>query len=208
MVFSIIRKNRFAILVFSVLLILSYVFVKQKQSENAEMIERFERARSTVPPEIYIGIKDLKEKFMKLELENNLRTQELLTLRRKLKERFNDNGTEGFSLSLPSVYNSLPHLMDHKDALTPSRRLSKGRKGVTLAFGIPTVRRQQRSYLMATLSSMISGLTAAEEKDTLIIVFIGEQDETYVNEISSSIQKRLGYNYGINKNISKKYKTV
>jgi len=191
MVFSIIRKNRFAILIFTVLLVLSYIFIKQKQAENAEMLARFEKARSTVPPEIYKGIKELKEKFMKLELENNLRTQELLTLRRKLKDRFSDNGTEGFSLSLPSVYNSLPHLMDHKDALTPSRRLSKDRKGVTLAFGIPTVRRQQRSYLMATLSSMISGLTAAEEKDALIIVFIGEEDDNYVNEISSSIQKRF-----------------
>lgn len=193
MVFSLIRKNRFGIFVFSVLLVLSYIFIKQKQAENEELLARYEKARSTVPPEIYKGIRDLKEKFMKLELQNNLRTQELLTLRRKLKDRFNDNGTEGFSLSLPSVYNSLPHLMDHKDALTPSRRLSKDRKGVTLAFGIPTVRRQQRSYLMATIASMISGLTPAEERDSLIIVFIGETDIDYVNEISAVIQKRFSH---------------
>lgn len=186
-----IRKNRFSITVFFVLSLLTFIFIKQKQYENEEMISRIEGAKSTVPPLIFKSITLLKEKLMSLEFENNVRTQELLTLRRKLKDRFADNMTEGRSLSLPSIYNVLPHLLGHKDALSPTTHLSKGRKNITLAFGIPTVRRQKKSYLRQTLQSLISGLNEEERKDVLLIVFIGEQNPEYIQEIVSDVKSKF-----------------
>ena len=155
------------------------------------MISRFENAKSTVPPAIYDSIRNLKEKLLSLEFENNIRTQELLTLRRKLKEKFSGNITEGNSLSLPSIFNSLPHLLGHVDALTPATRISKERKGVSLAFGIPTVRRQQKSYLYQTLNSLIKGLSHEDKQDVIIIVFIGEQNEQFINEIVTVIREQF-----------------
>jgi len=186
-----IRKNRFAIFVFMFLFVLSVIFIQQKRRENEQMIQRFEIAKSTVPPEIYESLKSLREKLMSLEYENNVRTQELLTLRLKLKETFSDNVTEGDSLSLPSIYNSLPHLLSYKDALTPGTRLSQNRRSVSLAFGIPTVRRQNKSYLIQTLQSMITGLSEKEKLDVLIIVYIGEEKQEYIDEILDLVKLRF-----------------
>ena len=191
MAWSNIRKNRFPVFIFSFLFFLAVIFIQQKRRENEIMISRFEKAKSTVPPEIFESIKKLREKLLTLEFENNVRTQELLTLRRKLKENFSENVTDGNSLSLPSIFNYLPHLLNYKDALTPVSRISQDRKGVTLAFGIPTVRREKNSYLPQTLQSLISGLSRREKKDVLIIVYIGEQNEESIQEIMSLIRDRF-----------------
>ena len=176
------RKNRFGIIVFSVLLILCIIFIKQKQNENESLLHRYEVARNTVPPLIYENIKSLKDNLMKLEFENSIRVQELLDLRRKLKEKFRENSTEINLLSLPNIYSRLPHLLGHNDALSPFIHLTKNRRGVSLVFGVPTVYREH-SYLNQMLTSMISGLNEKEKEDILIVVYIGEQNEKYVNEV-------------------------
>ena len=82
-----------------------------------------------MPPEIYVNIKSLREQLESMKYENGIRTQELLQLRNQLKRNLPANMTEGHSLTLPSVYNFLPHLMGHKDALSPRVRISKDKKG-------------------------------------------------------------------------------
>lgn len=52
--------------------------------------------------------------------------------------------------------------------------LSKGRLGVSVVLGVPTVKREKQSYLMDTLNNLIEGMTAEEANDSLIVVFIAE----------------------------------
>lgn len=94
-----------------------------------DLLDQFKAAQGTVPPELFESIKKLKEKLEAMKYENHLRVQELHDLRLRLRVQMPSNLTEGLSLSLPSIYNSLPHLMEHKDALTPAVRLSKERRG-------------------------------------------------------------------------------
>lgn len=193
---SLIRKNRFVLVLFLVLTGLSYVFIKQKQHENMKLVQRMESVKNTVPPSLYNNIRLLKEKLYSLEFQNSARTQQLLSLQRQLRERFfAGNSTEDEYLSLPSIYNYLPHLLGHKDALKPLvyHRVSADQKRstVSLSFGIPTVRRTKQSYLIKTLQSLLDGLSAEEETDVLIIVYVGERNTEYVQEIYESIKKHF-----------------
>lgn len=43
-----------------------------------------------------------------------------------------------------------------------------------MVYGIPTVRRQVKNYLIHTLINIISNMNLAEQKDALIVVMIGE----------------------------------
>lgn len=45
---------------------------------------------------------------------------------------------------------------------------------VSVVLGIPTVRREVQSYLLATLQNIIDSMTQAEQNDTLIVIFIAE----------------------------------
>lgn len=45
---------------------------------------------------------------------------------------------------------------------------------VSIVFGVPTVRRQQQTYLIQTLINIISNMNQTEQKDSLIVVMIGE----------------------------------
>ena len=178
------RKNRFVLVLFFFLSILAYIFIKQKQTENRRLVERIESVKNTIPPSLYSNIRKLKEKLYTLEFNNNARTQELLSLQRKLQTRLGENVTNEGYLSLPSIYNYLPHLLGHKDALVPLvHHPTKERKTRTLTFGIPTVRRTKQSYLLKTLQSMVHGLSAEERDDVILIVYIGEKNSEYVREI-------------------------
>ena len=78
------------------------------------------------------------------------------------------------TLHLPSIFTYLPHLIGKPDSLKPSYQVSNGRYGVSMVFGIPTIRRQNTSYLSATLKSLIDGMTRQERDDSLIVVFVAE----------------------------------
>lgn len=43
-----------------------------------------------------------------------------------------------------------------------------------MVFGVPTVRRQQQTYLIQTLINLVSNMNQTEQKDSLIVVMIGE----------------------------------
>uniref|UniRef100_A0A3P9L8S7 Alpha-1,3-mannosyl-glycoprotein 4-beta-N-acetylglucosaminyltransferase B n=1 Tax=Oryzias latipes TaxID=8090 RepID=A0A3P9L8S7_ORYLA len=88
---------------------------------------------------------------------------------------------------LPNIYQYLPHLREHVDSLVPNVLLGRGRHGVSLVLGIPTVKREKQSYLVNTLSSLLFSLTASEKEDLLIIVFVAETDSDYVNSVAKTI---------------------
>ncbi|KAK7864644.1 hypothetical protein R5R35_012416 [Gryllus longicercus] len=92
------------------------------------------------------------------------------------------------SLRLPSVYHFLPHLLDSPSSLRPAYCLSRGRSGVSVVLGIPTVKREVQSYLMATLQNLIDSMTPEEAADTLIVVFVAETDQEYVLQVSKQLE--------------------
>lgn len=73
----------------------------------------------------------------------------------------------------------------------PAITLSKGRENVSLALAIPTVKRENASYLIQTLGNLISNMNEAERSDTLVIVFVGETEERLVNSIANQIESQF-----------------
>lgn len=83
------------------------------------------------------------------EFQNSARSQELINLKAELAKviaqnaRINGKNKSSYSnnnflirsvtgssvLSLPSIYNQMPHLMDSSDSLVPSLQVSKDRIG-------------------------------------------------------------------------------
>lgn len=94
-------------------------------------------------------------------------------------------------LSLPNIYTYLPHLKDMPNAIQPWFKLSQSRYGVSLVIGVPTIKRNQESYLMNTLDSLIYSLSETEKEDVLIVVSICEiDDQSFVNKTIIDIQMR------------------
>lgn len=77
-------------------------------------------------------------------------------------------------LRLPSTFQFLPHLLDDPQSLRPAYLVSRGRTGVSVVLGVPTVHREKQSYLIPTLQNLISGMDTTEAEDSLIVVFVGE----------------------------------
>lgn len=77
-------------------------------------------------------------------------------------------------LRLPSSYHFLPHLLDDPSSLRLRYLLSKGRNGVSVVLGLPTVKREKQSYLMDTLQNLVEGMSKKEAEDSLLVVFIAE----------------------------------
>lgn len=78
------------------------------------------------------------------------------------------------SIKLPSIYNFLPHFLNDPNSLRPSFVQSKGRTGVSMILGVPTVKREVQSYLLTTLKNLIDRMTPDESADTLIVVLVAE----------------------------------
>ncbi|XP_030638641.1 alpha-1,3-mannosyl-glycoprotein 4-beta-N-acetylglucosaminyltransferase B [Chanos chanos] len=105
---------------------------------------------------------------------------------------WNERGSISRILSpKPSAIQYLPHLGQHPDSLKAFVHLGQGRTGVSLVFGVPTVRRQKQSYLLNTLGSLLFDLSSSEKNDIVIIVFIAETDTAFVNNVVESIQKNF-----------------
>lgn len=96
------------------------------------------------------------------------------------------------SLRFPSAYHFLPHLLDDSNSLRPAHLRSRGRQGVSVVLGVPTVRRDKQSYLLSTLQNLVENMDEAEQNQTLIVVFIGETDTDYVQLVSKQIELRFG----------------
>ncbi|XP_030777621.1 alpha-1,3-mannosyl-glycoprotein 4-beta-N-acetylglucosaminyltransferase A isoform X2 [Rhinopithecus roxellana] len=95
------------------------------------------------------------------------------------------------SLQVPSIYYHLPHLLKNEGSLEPAVQIGNGRTGVSIVMGIPTVKREVKSYLIETLHSLIDNLYPEEKLDCVIVVFIGETDIDYVHGVVANLEKEF-----------------
>uniref|UniRef100_A0A8D2B199 MGAT4 family member D n=1 Tax=Sciurus vulgaris TaxID=55149 RepID=A0A8D2B199_SCIVU len=84
----------------------------------------------------------------------------------------------------------LPHLRK-VSRIYPDVIISKGKTNVTFALGISTVNRGTQSYLKQTLNSIITRMTPAEEKDSVVIVSVADSNEDYLKSVVDMITKRF-----------------
>ncbi|KAK6627539.1 hypothetical protein RUM44_010017 [Polyplax serrata] len=94
----------------------------------------------------------------------------------------------GELLRLPSIYHFLPHLLESPSSLRLGFQLSKGRSGVSIVLGIPSVKREYQTYVLGTLRNLVNCMNPKERNDTLIVVLIAETDMDYVIHISNQIE--------------------
>ena len=95
-------------------------------------------------------------------------------------------------IQFPSIFHYLSHLIGQLDSLKPAYELSHSRMGVSIVLAVPTVKREQESYLFQTLESLIDGLNAQEKEDCVIIIFIGEpNDMAFVLSIATEIKDKF-----------------
>jgi len=45
---------------------------------------------------------------------------------------------------------------------------------VSMVYGIPTVRRKMKNYIVETLINFVNNMNQSEQEDSLIVVMIGE----------------------------------
>lgn len=95
------------------------------------------------------------------------------------------------NLKLPTAFHFLPHLLDDPASLRPAFLQSKNRQGVSIVFGIPTVKRDKQSYLLETVDNLIANMDEDEQNQTMIVLFIGETDFEYVTQVANSINTRF-----------------
>lgn len=142
--------------------------ISQRSSELSAIVQHFKRMGAEAN-----GSKDAVSKFSGTTLS-------------LLKEL-----TSKKSLQVPNIYHHLPHLLQNERSLQPAVQIGSGRKGVSIVMGIPTVKREVKSYLTETLHSLIDNLYPEEKLDCVIIVFIGETDIDYVNHVVDTLEKEF-----------------
>jgi alpha-1,3-mannosylglycoprotein beta-1,4-N-acetylglucosaminyltransferase A/B len=60
-----------------------------------------------------------------------------------------------------------------------------------LQTGIPTVKRENKSYLIGTLNSLISNMDTKEQEEVLILVLIAEIDKKVVHQVAKEIRENF-----------------
>lgn len=103
---------------------------------------------------------------------------------------FLQNITDNAEIQLPSFYNHMPHLSGKPESLVPALKFSKARSGVSLVFGIPTIKRPIQSYLIDTIRSLIDGLSEDERAEALLIVMVAEpNDLEYAKKVHADVRE-------------------
>ncbi|OXU26362.1 hypothetical protein TSAR_002451 [Trichomalopsis sarcophagae] len=144
--------------------------------------------------ELQVKLEHLHSKYINSQEEIQLLTYQLVQLTEgahllpDVQVFINNSNYNVTNVKLPSVYNFLPHLLSDPNSLRPAFIHSKGRSGVSIVLGIPTVRREVQSYLMATLKNLLDRMSPQETADTLIVVFIAETDIEYVTYVAKQIE--------------------
>jgi alpha-1,3-mannosylglycoprotein beta-1,4-N-acetylglucosaminyltransferase A/B len=64
--------------------------------------------------------------------------------------------------------------------------------GVDLVIGIPTIKREKEDYLPTTLQSLFENMNLEESKKCLVIIYIGDINETIVMKTINLIQTEFG----------------
>lgn len=135
--------------------------------------------------ELQAKLEHLHAKYISSQEEINLLSHQLLQLIESNHilpdlQLLINNGTSNItSIKLPSIYNFLPHFLNDPNSLRPAFVQSKGKSGVSMVLGVPTVKREVQSYLMATLRNLLDRMSTAEIADTLIIVLVAEVSGPY-----------------------------
>lgn len=57
-----------------------------------------------------------------------------------------------------------------------------------MVLGVPTVKREVQTYLLATLRNLIDSMNQQELSDTLIVVLVAETEMDYVVHIANQIE--------------------
>lgn len=133
--------------------------------------------------ELQAKLEHLHAKLIGSQEEINLLSHQLLQLIESnhilpdLQLLINNGTSNVTSIKLPSIYNFLPHFLNDPNSLRPAFVQSKGRSGVSMVLGVPTVKREVQSYLMATLKNLLDRMNVEETADTLIIVLVAEVSE-------------------------------
>ncbi|KAI6069543.1 Alpha-1,3-mannosyl-glycoprotein 4-beta-N-acetylglucosaminyltransferase-like protein MGAT4D isoform X1 [Aix galericulata] len=146
---------------------------------------------------------ELRQRLLYAEKENKKRSHELSSaldeIKRIIAKRMNSttnhtddekvlNLTRKLPLRLTNMYYYLPHLREYEDAIFPNVIVGQQRSGVSLVMGIPTVKREKQSYLMTTLHSLFYELSEEQKNDLVIIIFVAEVNEEYVNSVAESVK--------------------
>lgn len=119
-------------------------------------------------------------KYLTIQEEMHMLSQQLLQLTENSRipqdmQFFLGNVTSNVTnVKLPSVYNFLPHLLNDPNSLRPGFILSKGRTDANIVLGIPTVKREVQSYLLATLKNLLERSNPQEITEIVIVVMIAE----------------------------------
>ncbi|XP_034938136.1 alpha-1,3-mannosyl-glycoprotein 4-beta-N-acetylglucosaminyltransferase A [Chelonus insularis] len=144
--------------------------------------------------ELQAKLEHLQSKYITTQEEINLLSHQLLTMTENnhilpdLQFLFNNGTSNITNIKLPSIYNFLPHFLNDVNSLRPAFLQSKGRTGVSMVLGIPTVKREVQSYLLATLKNLLDSMTPEEAADTVIIVLVAETDLDYVTYVAKQIE--------------------
>ncbi|KOX78301.1 Alpha-1,3-mannosyl-glycoprotein 4-beta-N-acetylglucosaminyltransferase B [Melipona quadrifasciata] len=142
--------------------------------------------------ELQAKLEHLHAKYVTSQEEINLLSHQLLQLIENnhilpdLQFLLNNTTSNVTNIKLPSIYNFLPHFLNDPNSLRPAFVQSKGRTGVSMVLGVPTVKREVQSYLMATLKNLLDRMNSVETADTLIIVFPIEFEAGVIDVISPS----------------------
>lgn len=178
------RKNRAYIVLGVVLLIGAFYVLHQKQIENEEILLRFERAKPTLPTEIYNDIALLRWKISQEKQKARMIEHDMITLRKViLKKELEAVSSElrelekrEIFLQLPDVKKFLPQL-DTSSTLGLSSKTKiyisqQHRRNYTLAIGITITTVSRVTVLLGTLQSLINHLQENDKSNILFVVYV------------------------------------
>ncbi|KAK2722337.1 alpha-1,3-mannosyl-glycoprotein 4-beta-N-acetylglucosaminyltransferase A-like [Artemia franciscana] len=143
--------------------------------------------------ELLRNIGELKGRLEHLEMRVSYRKAEQFIEVLSIHNLTNNSSGESF-LKMPSAFHYLPHLTNNINSTRVklhSPVKPGGRPPATLVFGIPTVKREGQSYLIATLANLFSSAPAKDLLDCLFIVLIAETDEQLVESIDVHMKERF-----------------
>ena len=130
--------------------------------------------------ELQVKLEHLHSKYITSQEEIQLLTYQLIQMSEvshllpDVQNLVNNTNFNISNVKLPSVYNFLSHLLSDPNSLKPAFIHSKGRSGVSFVLGIPTVKRQVQTYLIATLRNLLDRMNSTETAEVLIVVFVAE----------------------------------
>ena len=142
---------------------------------------------------IQTRLTELEQLTQQLKSLNYQRQQQIV----KLSHALLSNSSNSVLNPVPDITDLMldPNSVRAKLSVAPYfvKTSSRGpRMNASLVFGLPTVKRPVKSYLLATLKNLIHQMSDAERHDSIIVVFIAEpNDIDYVIKQSLEIEEQF-----------------